>query len=83
MDWVRPKRIKYVPAQSGELRYDHGFAVTDVEIWQSKYMLFQKQKNIEGKNTYGYNFLGFIYSPLIVLDQTLVHTTNRLISDTP
>jgi len=63
----------YVPAPSGNFRYDSGLAVTDALFWHPKFLYWHTSRNILGKNTSGGNFLGFLYSPLVYIDHRFVH----------
>ena len=68
----------YVWTQSGQVRYDFGLSVTDLEQWQPRYTFCQRFRLIDGSWTIRANFLGYVFAPLVLLDQTFVHKTVRL-----
>ena len=67
--------------QSGELRYaSAGLSVSDLVMWHPAGCWYQRRlRGITGDHTSRGNFLGYLYSPLIVLDRALVHRTKRII----
>ena len=68
----------YVPTQSGEMRYKMGLSVTDIHLWKPKFVYGQLFRTIRGKLTYHGNVLGFIYAPLVIIDQKFCHKTKRI-----
>lgn len=70
----------YYLTQSGQIRYNTGLSVTDIEQWQPKYARCQLFRDINGRLVLRGNALGYFYSPLILLDQKLIHPTKRILS---
>ena len=68
----------YCPTQSGKLRYNAGLSVTDVAQWHPKFIYGHLFRTIDGKTTYCGNIMGFIYAPLVILDQKYIHKTEEL-----
>ncbi|UCG49009.1 MAG: hypothetical protein JSU94_04340 [Phycisphaerales bacterium] len=70
----------YVWTQSGVVRYPISYlAVTDIIQWQPKFMFCQVFQDIQGRRVIRASPLGWVFSPLILLDQRFVHPTSRLI----
>lgn len=67
----------YVRTQSGQVRYDFGLSVTDIDQWQPRFAFCQRFRQIDGSWTIRSNFLGSAFAPLILLDQLFVHKTIR------
>ena len=71
---------KYVPGQSGNLRYSVGLGVTDIARWQPKFIYGGLYCPIGKDNaTYFGNILGYFYAPLVLVDQKYFHKTQSLI----
>ena len=69
----------YIATQSGEVRYKNiGLSVTDIYLWQPKFVYGKLFRTIRGKLTYHGNVLGFIYAPLVIIDQKFCHKTKRI-----
>ncbi len=60
-------------SQSGKLRYDFGFSVTDVVRWQPAGAWWEPFRDVAGKDTSRGNVTGYLYSPLIRLDRRWIH----------
>lgn len=71
----------YYFGQSGRLRYNFGFAVSDISIWHAKFTRWQRFQNIRGEQITRGNTLGYFYCPMIILDRWLVHPTEQLFDD--
>ncbi len=68
----------YVMTQSGDVRYaDGGMSVTDIDQWQPCFTFYQHFRTMNGSRIVRANFLGYVYAPLILLDQTFFHRTVR------
>jgi hypothetical protein len=70
---------EYVWTQSGEVRYSFDMAMTDLEQWQPYKAHCQIFRSISGRLTLRGNFLGYLYSPLIIIDQKFIHPTKRIV----
>lgn len=70
---------RYCFMQSGEVRYKSGLSVSDVVKWQPKFIYWNIHRDIDGGLSIQSNFIGIIYSPLIYLDQKVVHKTQTII----
>jgi hypothetical protein len=60
-------------SQTGKLRYDFGFAASDVERWFPAWAHWEPFRDIYGRDTSRGDLQGYIYSPLIRLDRAWVH----------
>lgn len=69
----------YVFTQSGQVRYDFGLSVSDIQQWQPRFAFCQRFRKLDGSWTLRANYPGYCFAPLILLDQALVHQTVRLI----
>ena len=58
---------------SGRQRWPTGLALMDAEYWQPRGMYFRIYKDISGNTVPSGNLLGWLYSPLILVDRALVH----------
>jgi len=65
----------YLATPSGEVRYNFGLAMTDAQVWQPRFVYFKVLRDIEGRKTVAANWLGYVFAPLILLDQKLFHPT--------
>ena len=68
----------YIWTQSGQVRYGHGLSVSDLQQWQPRFAFYQWFRQVDGAWTLRANFLGYVFAPLILLDQSLVHRTVQL-----
>jgi len=68
---------EYVWSQSGELRYNFGFSITDIVIWKPKWAYAEIFRDINGKYGPRTDLLGAFYLPLILTDQKYFHKTIR------
>jgi len=69
----------YVRTQSGVLRWTHsGLAITDAAQWQPKFVFWQRFQRFDGTSIVRANPFGYLYAPLVSLDQKLIHPTQRL-----
>ncbi len=68
----------YVLTQSGQVRYGFGLSVSDIRQWQPRFAFCQRFRRADGSWTLRANCLGYVFAPMILLDQTLVHRTVRL-----
>ncbi len=71
---------QYAWSQSGRVRYAFTLSVSDISIWQPKFLYWQRFINVKGEKTTRGNFVGYVYCPLIMLDRWWVHPTERLIA---
>jgi len=69
----------YMLTQSGEVRWGFGLSASDIEQWQPRFVLCQRFHNIDGGTSLRANPLGYIFAPLVLLDQSFVHKTAHLI----
>ena len=66
----------YGYTQSGELRYESGLSVSDIEMFQPLFARWQPSfRKIDGGCVSRGNVLGRFYSPLIRLDRRFGHRT--------
>ncbi|MGZ0168065.1 MAG: hypothetical protein ACKVHE_00755 [Planctomycetales bacterium] len=70
----------YYWGQSGRLRYNAGFAVSDVSMWRARFTRWQRFKNLRSEEITRGNTLGYFYCPMIIVDRWLVHPTTQLIN---
>jgi peptidoglycan/LPS O-acetylase OafA/YrhL len=68
----------YVLTQSGQVRYGFGLSVSDLQQWQPRFTFCQRFRQVDGSWTLRANFLGYVFAPLVLLDQTCIHKTVRL-----
>ena len=68
----------YVFTQSGEVRYAFGWSVSDIQLWQPRFLFCQRFRQIDGSWTIRANTLGYVFTPLVLLDQAFWHKTVRL-----
>lgn len=68
----------YYWGQSGHVRYNFGFAVSDISIWHAKNTRWQRFKSLGGEEITRGNTLGYFYCPMIILDRWLVHPTGHV-----
>lgn len=72
----------YYFSQSGKWRWKGiGLSVSDVAIWNPKFVRWEPFLNIYGEHTHRATLLGWFYAPLIVADRAWVHPTEQLIGD--
>ncbi|MDF1746485.1 MAG: hypothetical protein P1V19_22500 [Gimesia sp.] len=71
----------YYYNQSGKVRYRSiGLSVSDITTWNPKGCWYQaKFKNTKGIYVSRGNDLGYVFSPLIILDRKYFHPTQILI----
>jgi peptidoglycan/LPS O-acetylase OafA/YrhL len=69
----------YIFTQSGQLRYGGALSVSDLQQWQPRFTLCQRFRQVDGSWTLRANFLGYVFAPLVLLDQTFIHRTVRLL----
>lgn len=72
---------KYVWSQSGRLRWDGGIAITDCVIWQPLWAHGQRYLWVDGTVGFRGNEPGFMFYPLILVDQACIHPTRSVFSD--
>jgi hypothetical protein len=65
--------------QSGRVRYGFGLSVSDVSIWQPKFLRWQRFTNTRGEEVIRGNIFGYLFCPLIVVDRWLIHPTERVL----
>ena len=58
---------------SGRQRWSSGLALMDAEFWQPKWMYFRTYTDVRGDAVSSGNLLGWLYSPLIMIDRAWVH----------
>ncbi len=66
---------EYQFSQSGRVRYGFGLSVSDIVIWQPKFLRWHCFTNTKGEAVTRGNILGCAYCPLIAFDRWLVHPT--------
>ena len=71
----------YYWRQSGKLRYNFGFSVTDMIEWDPYGTVFHRQKGIDGHYFTRTNDPGYLFAPLIYVDRAVFHKTQMLFSD--
>ena len=62
-------------SQSGRVHYGFGLSVSDILIWQPKFLQWQCFTNTQGEESTRGNLLGYAYCPLIAIDRWLIHPT--------
>ncbi|MBL8815492.1 MAG: hypothetical protein JNL58_05650 [Planctomyces sp.] len=72
---------EYQLRQSGKIRYSFGHPVSDVSIWQPRFLHWQPFQDIYMQSTSRGSMLGYYYSPLIIIDRQWFHATRTLIED--
>src|SRR5438045_1903486 len=60
-------------SQTGKLRYDFGFAISDVERWFRAWAQWEPFRDVYGNDNSRGNVQGYLYSPLIRIDRAWVH----------
>ena len=65
----------WMVSESGELRTP--LAASDIFLWQPRHGSGQWFRQIDGEHSFRGDFLGFVYFPLIAIDQRTVHRTIR------
>jgi hypothetical protein len=65
-------------SQSGRIRYAFGLSVSDVSMWQPRFIRWQRFTDVRGNESSRGNFLGYFYCPMITLDRWLVHPSEQL-----
>jgi len=68
----------YSYSQSGRVRYNagQGLSVSDLVMWHPKWTWYQNEfVDVSGKISSRGNTLGYLYSPLIILDRKVIHKT--------
>jgi hypothetical protein len=68
----------YVSTQSGQVRLNGVWAISDIVQWQPRFAFFQLFRQVDGSSTFRGNGLGCVFAPLILCDQTFAHKTVRL-----
>ena len=68
----------YIFTQSGQVRYGGGLSVSDLQQWQPRFTFCQRFRQVDGSWTLRANVLGYVFAPLVLLDQTFIHRTVRL-----
>lgn len=72
---------RYCWSQSGKMRWHGGMAVTDVAIWQPKWLYGEPFVNIYGSSRWRGTMLGYFYMPLLRCDQKWVHPTRDFFAE--
>ncbi len=54
-----------------------GMSVTDIDQWQPCMAFYQRFRTMNGSMIVRASFLGYVYAPLILLDQAFFHRTVR------
>lgn len=67
------KRGGWVVSESGRVRIT--LAMADIFEWQPRYGLFHRMRAYGGGHLIRADFLGWFYSPLILIDQKWIHPT--------
>lgn len=68
----------YSFSQSGRVRYNagQGLSVSDLVMWYPKWAWYQNDfVHVSGEISSRGNTLGYVFSPLIILDRKLIHKT--------
>lgn len=68
----------YILTESGQVRYSSGLSVSDIHQWQPRLVFCQRFQRIDGSWSLRATFLGYVFAPLVLFDQTFVHETIRL-----
>lgn len=72
----------YMPSQSGKIRYTGGISMTDIEIWQPKFITFKTYYSVDGSKSIKANIGGYLFYPLILIDRNTVHKTVSYFEET-
>jgi hypothetical protein len=67
----------YVEESSGEIRWSFGLSVPDVLVWQPRFGRGYSVKSASGTDEWSCDAIGWIYYPVMVLDQQHIHPTIR------
>lgn len=65
-------------SQTGELRYNSGFAVTDVGRWQPAWAKWEPFRDVYGTDGSRGNPQGYFFAPLICLDRLWFHPDRKV-----
>lgn len=66
--------------QSGKVRFGDRFAMSDLRMWHPKFAWFQNGfEDVSGKISTRGDICGYIFSPMIILDRTLIHKTDTIL----
>ena len=65
-------------SQTGKLRYDFGFAVSDVERWFPARAHWEPFRDIHGDDTSRGDLPGYLFSPLIRIDRAWIHPDRQV-----
>jgi len=68
----------WIVSISGEFRPIEGIAMTDILEWQPRYGYCRRIRNVSGGYRIDADPLGYVYCPLVLLDQRYVHRTMPL-----
>ena len=69
----------YVLTQSGDVRYAYsGLSVSDIFQWQPRFGFFQLFRQTTGALIIRADRLDYVFAPLILFDQAVVHKSIRL-----
>lgn len=71
----------WVISESGKHRLIAGLAASDVLVWQPRYGFCEQFMQIDGTTILRADRLGYLYSPLILLDQKAFHPTIQYIGE--
>ena len=69
----------YLFVRSGHFRPLNGLAMMDTLVWQPRVGIFFPFRTISGKDTYQKDFIGALYSPLILFQQMTVTPSIRTV----
>ena len=65
----------YVALPSGRIRLSYGLSISDVLVWQPRFGEGHWMINANGRTGWIGDFLGWIYYPMMMLDQRAFHPT--------
>ncbi len=65
----------YTPSQSGKRRHSGGISITDLEVWQPKFIVLNTYYSVDGLRSVKANIGGYLFYPLILIDRNTVHKT--------
>jgi hypothetical protein len=70
---IMSARGEWTYSQTGKIRYNFGWAMSDVIRWDPAVAHWEPFRDVYGKDGSRGTLMGYLYSPLIRLDRRFVH----------
>jgi hypothetical protein len=67
----------YMEEPSGRLRWNFGFAISDIFVWQPYWGRGYYMVDLSKRDEWNGDVLGFLFKPLMTLDQRFIHPNLR------